>query len=63
MEFEVFSSPLPEVAARAVVQLVSSFWLEDGDCCAKEVVESRQATTIAAARRGVTMLSRKCLNS
>ena len=51
MEFEVFSSPLPEVAADDVVQFVSSFWLEGLVVCATEALAINEpAITVAAMR-------------
>jgi hypothetical protein len=51
IEFDVFSSPLPEVAAPVVVQLVSGFWLEGVVDCANAGPTTNVPTRIAAAVR------------
>ena len=59
MEFEVFSSPLPEVAADAVLQLVSGFSFDVVVVCATEAPAINDAARIAAAKRKITISSRK----
>jgi len=51
MEFEVFSSPLPEVAAEAVVQFVSVFSLVALVVCATEAPAINDPAITAAAMR------------
>jgi hypothetical protein len=51
IEFDVFSSPLPEVAAPVVVQLVSGFWPEGVVDCANAGPTTNVPTRIAAAAR------------
>jgi hypothetical protein len=51
MEFEVFSSPLPEVAAPVVVQLVSGLAADGAAVCATaEPITNNPAKTAAAVR-------------
>ena len=57
IEFDVFSSPLPEVAAPVVVQLVSGFWLEGVVDCANAGPTTNVPTRIAAAVR-IMLISR-----
>ena len=49
--FDVFSSPLPELAARVVVQLVSGLSLNGEVDCANVVPAANEAATMAAAIR------------
>jgi len=48
MEFDVFSSPLPDVAAPEVVQLVSDFLPDGVAVCANEAPTNNDAATAAA---------------
>lgn len=57
MEFDVFSSPPPEVAAGDVVQLVSCFWLGGVVVCATAAPAPNDAAIIAAARRKLILTS------
>ena len=51
IEFDVFSSPLPAVAAGDVVQLVSGFSLDCADGCANRGPAINDPAKIAATRR------------
>jgi hypothetical protein len=51
IEFEVFSSPLPEVAAPVVVQLVSGLPPDGAAVCAAAAPETNMPAKIAAAAR------------
>jgi hypothetical protein len=57
MEFDVFSSALPEVAAGDVVQLVSCFSLDGAVDCAPAAPAANDAAIIAAARREIILTS------
>ena len=57
IEFDVFSSPLPEVAAPVVVQLVSGFWPEGVVDCANAGPTTSVPKRIAAAVR-IMLISR-----
>ena len=51
MEFDVFSSPLPDVAALEVVQLVSDFSLDGAAGPANEATTKNDAARAAATTR------------
>ena len=51
MEFDVFSSPLPEVAADDVVQFVSSFCVDAPVVCATEALAIKEHAIAAAVMR------------
>jgi hypothetical protein len=53
IEFDVFSSPCPEVAEPVVVQLVSGFWLEGAVDCAAAGPMTNDPARIAAAARNI----------
>jgi hypothetical protein len=57
MEFDVFSSALPEVAAGDVVQLVSCFSLDGAVDCAAAAPAANDAAIIAAAKREIILTS------
>jgi hypothetical protein len=62
MEFDVFSSPLPEVAAGDVVQFVSGFSPDGVVVCATAATAANEAARIAAARREIILTSENWLS-